>query len=216
MQHFIPCTLRKVHFLTLFLAPFLLLSSLETSGHTVVLSLCKLKYEQDGWRLYFQQKTRPLRDAIYAGRLDLKGMNLNSELFLRETHKYITNNFTLKNEGKPLTISPKYLKYDGRNFEGQFFVKGLPKNPDDLTIETSGFDVHEHSMKVLSIIVGDQAYLYNFNKEQNQAIFSFNSKQYLSSKEKTYWEYKPLIFYITGLLIVCLMMIRRRLIFWVY
>ena len=203
------CTNKKVHFFTLFFALFFLLFTLETSAHAIMLSVCKLKYEQDGWNLYFQQKTRPLRDAIYTIRADLKGINLNSEIFLNETSQYINNSLTLKNKGKLLKITPKSLKYNGLKFEGQFSVEDLPKNPDDLTIETAGFEIHEHAMKVLSINVGDQEYLCNFNKEQKQAIFSFDSKQFIPFEEKTSEGSRFLIYLITGCLIILIVFVKK-------
>lgn len=204
------CTFQQVHSFKLFWVSLLIFDAIETSAHTIVLSMCKLKYEDHGWCLYFQQKTRPLRDAIYHNRADLKGINLNSEAFLNETSKYIRDNFTLKNNDKLLKFTPKYLKYNGLNFEGQFLVEGLLKQPDELSIFASGFDVHEHAMKILSIQVEEQEYLYNFNKEQKQITFSFDSKKYISSENSVSKGYTMLIYGIAGALMI-FMIIRKKI-----
>ncbi|GEM_PF-4947302 len=166
-------------FIKLFLVLSLILLTFRTTAHTVVLSEYRMNYEKEGWVLSFQQKTSQLRDAIYAVRPDLKGTNLNSRDFLDETRRYIAENFSMKNRGELLSITPMSMQYGGLNFEAEFFVEGLPKHPDHLIIATSGFDTHEHSVKLLSITLGEQGYLNYFNSEQKQANFSFNARRYV-------------------------------------
>ncbi len=167
---------------------------LESAAHTIVLSSYKLKNENDGWTLHFQQKTRALRDAIYAERSDLKGVDLNSDVFLNATSSFITEHVMLQHKGTLLRLTPKLMKYDGLSFKGQFTVEGLEKDPDYLSIATSGFDTHEHSMKIFSISIGKESYLYNFRLDQKQALFSFGSKRYLlgdaePSNDNQSWPY---------------------------
>ena len=157
--------------------------------------------------LSFQKKTSQLRDAIYSLRPDLKGTNLNSEVFLDETKQYITNTFTLKYDGKLLKIVPGHMRYGGLIFEGQFFLEGLPQHPDYLAIETCGFDRHEHSINLLSITVGEQGYVHYFNKNRDFAVFSFDSKEYTFSEIKTSGGYQALI-YVAGLLIILIIIDR--------
>ncbi|MDN5215145.1 hypothetical protein QQ020_23900 [Fulvivirgaceae bacterium BMA12] len=160
-----------------------------------------MKYKKDKWILSFQQKTGHLRDAIYAIRPDLKGTDLNSEIFLDETTRHITNSFILKYDGKLLKIVPKYMRYGGLKFEAQFFLEGLPKHPEYLAIQSTGFDRHEHSINLLSITIGEQGYVNYFNRSRDFAVFSFDSKQYTFSEIKTLGGYQVLI-YITGLLTI--------------
>ena len=159
--------------------------------------------------LSFRQKTGQLRDAIHSIRPDLKGTNLNSEIFLDETTRYIANSFTLKHGGKFLKIVPTYMRYGGLTFEAQFLLEGLPKHPDYLAIASSGFNNHEHAINLLSITIGEQGYVNYFNRKREFAVFSFDSKQYTFSEIKTSGGYENLI-YIAGFLAM-LMIIGRAL-----
>lgn len=194
-------------FIKLILLSPLLLFTFKGSAHSVVLSEYRLEYKEDGWMLSFQQKTGQLRDAIYSIRPDLKGTNLNSEIFLEETTRYITNTFTLKYDGKFLKIVPTYMRYGGLKFEAQFLLKGLPKHPEYLAIKSSGFDRHEHSINLLSITIGEHGYVNYFNRNRDFAVFSFDSKQYTFSEVKTSGGYQALI-YIAGLLIILIIIDR--------
>lgn len=98
--------------------------------------------------------------------------------------KYIANSFILENNDGSLEITSRYMHYDGRFFNGQFIVKGLAKKTDYLTIRASDFDTHEHSIKLLSIVLNKQEYLYNFNQEQKQIVFSFDTKQFILEQDK--------------------------------
>lgn len=199
-----------VVFLKLMLLLPLLLFTFKGSAHSVVLSEYRLEYKKDGWMLSFQRKTGQLRDAIYSIRPDLKGTDLNSEIFLDETTRYIANTFTLKYDGKLLKIVPAYMRYGGLKFEAQFFLEGLPKHPEYLTIESSGFDRHEHSINLLSITIGEQGYVNYFNRKRDFAVFSFDSKHYTFSEIKTSGGYQALI-YIAGLLITLIIIGRALL-----
>ena len=202
--------LKKAHFFKLVLSLFFILFTFESVAHTVVLSEYKLKYENDQWTLYFKQKTSALRDAIYTLQPELKGKNLNSEAFLKETSSYITDNFVLKNEGDLLEITPIYMNYEGLIFEARFTVEGLPKQPDYVTIETSGFDAHEHSVKILSIYAGDQGYIHDFNAERNHSVFSFETKQYSSSEKRTSGSSTTWIYVVVSLIILVFFAQRYR------
>lgn len=79
------CVTKRTHFFILFFSLVFMLYAVDSSAHRIVLSAYKLKYENDSWVLYFQQKTGALRDAVYNVKPDLKGMNLNSETFLDAT-----------------------------------------------------------------------------------------------------------------------------------
>ncbi len=164
----------------LLLACFIVLwANLASLAHPIVFSEYSLKYENEQWVLSFDQKTSYLRDAIYAVKPDLKGMNLNSSLFLEATADHITSNLTLKYRGKLLRIIPQQMKYGGLKFQSTFLVEGLTVEPDYLTIKTDGFDVHEHSVVLFRIGVENEGYLNYFNKDQKLATFDFTAHRYV-------------------------------------
>ncbi len=204
-------TVKGWAYLTLWLSSLCILNPLETSAHSLVLSICELKYENNAWTLHFKQKTRPLRDAIFSEKPELKGSNLNSREFLEETSRYIAKHFTLSHQHNLLQLAPKHMKFNGRQFEGAFLVEGMPQDPEYLTIQTSGYDAHDNSMKILNIQVGNQEYLYDFNAMHKEIMFSFDSKEFVSSIQPT--PPRPSSFNYYALLGLCILLITSSLFF---
>ncbi|PWJ44030.1 hypothetical protein BC781_101380 [Sediminitomix flava] len=174
----------------LIISLFSLFVSTESKAHTVVLSTYKLKYEDHAWKLFFSQKTRPLRDAIYASNPELKGINLNSLKFLEETSRHIKGNFVLENEGTLLNLKAERLQFDGLQFEGKFTIENLDELPEFLSIRNTGFDTHKHSVKVVSIASQGQEYIHNFNLTQKEAVFSFETNEFISPEGKPLKSFK--------------------------
>ncbi len=192
---------KKLHF-TLWLVSIVSLSfSLSGSGHAIVFSEYSLRYDNEQWILSFDQKTRYLRDAIYATRPDLKGTNLNSSDFLDATANHITANLVLKYKGRLLRIVPQQMRYGGLKFESTFVVEGLPEQPGFLTIKTDGFDVHDHSIILFRVAIENEGYLNYFNQDQRLATFDFVLHRYVFEEISPIGRHN-LIFYVILLLVL--------------
>lgn len=172
------CVPSGTHFFLLLISFFLITSSFNSLAHPVILSEYSLQYENGQWILLFKQKTSYLRDAIYAIEPELKGQNLNGEDFLEATSDYLISTLTLKYNGDALQVKPQHMRYGGLRFESRLLVEGLPENPDYLTIQSDGFDTHEHSIVLFRVAIGDDAFLNYFNQEQRLATFSFSDHSY--------------------------------------
>ncbi|MEP5613519.1 MAG: hypothetical protein ABJP45_14805 [Cyclobacteriaceae bacterium] len=172
------CVPQGAHFFVLLSSCIALLLSLTSSAHAVVLSEYSLQYENKQWVLSFDQKTSQLRDAIYASRPDLKGMNLNSEVFMDATANHIISNLSITYGREQLDIVPQHMHYGGLRFESRFIVEGLSENPDNLNLSVDGFDAHEHSVVLFRVSIGKEGYLNYFNQNQHVATFDFATKSY--------------------------------------
>lgn len=177
-----------------FIFLFSSLLSFNSLGHRVVLSEYTLQYENGYWILSFDQKTSQLRDAIYASNPDLKGINLNSDVFLEATENYIMRSLILIYDGETLRFEPQKMRYGGLRFESRFIVEGLDTNPDYLVIKVDGFDAHEHSVVLFRFSEEDEAYLNYFNQDQRLATLDFATHRYVfeeivSSGADRFWLY---------------------------
>lgn len=173
---------------------------MQSFSHSVVLSVYHLEYKNEEWIMHFKHKTGALRDVIYELNPDLKGKNLNSQDFLNETEIYVINTLNLKSDGKALKLSPIFMRYGGHNFEASFEVKGFREKPNAIDITTSGFDDHEHSVKILTLDTGIERFRHQFFKEKSTASFSFDNKQFSASKNQTPKE-NPIFLGIAAILI---------------
>ncbi|MEM8894555.1 MAG: hypothetical protein AAGC88_08255 [Bacteroidota bacterium] len=176
----------------------------SAAAHTVVLSDHRIAYQEEGWVLTFKQKTSQLRDIVYELNPNLKGKNLNSQEFLDETARLISRDFRLVSNDNSLSLMPLRMQYDGLRFEGRFLIDGLPENPDYVTIETYGFDSHDHSVKSLSIYLNDQGYVHYFNSNQTLAAFSFSDRTYLDVGELPKHDKTNLIYVGLVIFVLCL------------
>ena len=195
------CTPRRVYFKVLLTGLAAYACILTGLAHPVVSSEYSLHYKNEQWVLTFEQKTSYLRDAVYASKPDLKGINLNSNVFLEATEAYITANINLTYKGKPIRIVPRHMQYGGLRFKSAFFVEGLPEKPGYLTIKSDGFDVHEHAIVLFRVITETEGYLNYFNKDQRLATFDFDAHQYVFEEIKPGLEYK-MIFYFVSIVFV--------------
>lgn len=196
----IKCALLRAHFFILLLVA--LTNSFNAVAHNVVLSEYSLSYVNNQWILTFKQKTSYLRDAIYETRSDLKGINLNSEVFKEATAEHIITNLSLKYRGEVLLVEPIQMKYGGLSFESTFSVEGLPNDPDFLTIKTDAFDAHEHSIVLFRVTKGTEGYLHYFNQEQRLATFDFTTRSYTMEETESIGSYKSIIYGVLTLIVV--------------
>lgn len=162
---------------------FLCLNTTYSIAHTTEISEYSINKKGDRWVLSFYQKTSQLRDAIYAGRPELKGMNLNSETFLQATSDHIENSVLLMQEGVQLNLIPEEMNYGGLRFSGEFELSGIESNPEKLVIKANAFEEHEHAILVFKVMDGAEGYLYYFNKDRREAIFDFKTKHYSFQEE---------------------------------
>lgn len=184
------CVPSGTHFLVLLTSVIALSFSFSSSAHTVVLSEYSLEYREDHWVLLFDQKTSQLVDAIRNTKPELKGINLNSEVFLDATASHITSNLLLTFEGKPLRLTPQHMHYGGLKFESRFLVEGLGENPDFLTMEVDSFDAHEHSIVIFRVTEGKDGYLNYFDQTNRLATFDFSAKSYVFNEVKSSGRYE--------------------------
>ena len=168
----------------LIFAPFLLIS-IVCFSHAITISSYELFRKKDTWILSVEQKTRALRDAVYLLEPELKGKNLNSDEFLEKTHQYVEESIVLQYDGDVVRLKPINARFGGLKYEAQYAIEGLPLNPKEVTIKTSGYDDHEHSTKIFSITIGDQGYVEYFNKSKFSATFTFEGKQYEFESENS-------------------------------
>ena len=98
------------------------------------------------------------------------------------------------------------MNYGGLSFEGMFSVPELSEWDKNLTIETSGFDDHEHSIKTLNIDMENQTYSFDFSKNYNRVIFSFGSKRFTNQNVDTNEKDNGII-WILGVLITIIIML---------
>lgn len=189
-------------FFPLFLYIASSLLSLQSRAHTVVLSEYSLEYKNEQWVLTFEQKTSQLRDAIYALRPDLQGINLNSEAFLDATEDYIISNMSLKYHGEELRIVRQHMHYSGLRFESRFIAEGLPDAPEYLNIQVNGFDAHEHSIVLFRVIEETEGYLNYFNQEQRLGSFDFKTKSFAFEEVKTNGRHISILYALISLIII--------------
>lgn len=203
------CVLLRTHFLIV-LTGLVCMFVHPGSAHNVVLSEYSLQYQNEQWVLKFDQKTSYLRDAIYATRPDLKGINLNSQPYLQATADHIATNLTLKYEGDKLRITPQHMKYGGLKFESTFIVEGLSPTPDYLVIKTEGFDTHEHSVMLFRMTIGKDGYLNYFAQDRRLATFDFTKRSYVFEEMDAGGGYGFLVYVVLLVLVV-----GGVLVFWV-
>lgn len=196
------CAPHGALFLPLFICIALCLLSLQSKAHTIVLSEYSFEFKNEQWVLTFDQKTSQLRDAIYAKRPDLKGINLNSEVFLNATEDYIISNLSLKYNGERLRIVRQHMRFGGLKFESRFVVEGLPEAPAYLNIRVDGFDEHEHSIVLFRVIEETEGYLNYFNQEQRLASFNFATKSFAFEEVKANTRYTFILYALAFLIVV--------------
>ncbi len=204
------CALLRAHFFIVLLSLIAFAGSFNCTAHNIVLSEYSLSYENDQWVLSFKQKTSYLRDAIYETRPDLKGINLNSDVFKEATSQHIITNLTLRYRGDLLRLKPIQMQYGGLSFESVFSVQGLPGDPDYLTIQTDAFDAHEHSIVLFRVTKETEGYLHYFNQDQRLATFDFASHSYTMDEVQSTGNYRSILYGILILVIVVVFIKWRR------
>ena len=186
--------------------------SLSAKKHPVVFAEYALEYQGGEWILSFTQKTSYLRDAIYATRPELKGINLNSDQFLQATSNHVKSNIGLRYRNDALILYPRYMKYGGLKFESSFVVEGLTKKPEHLGIVTGGYDVHEHSIIIFQITEGSGGFMNYFNRNDKAATFDFEKSQFVMGEfdYKSYHQLTNYFLLFTGLLVVLVFIIKFK------
>ena len=86
---------------------------MESQAHAIVLSEYSLEYRDGQWELSLVQKTSQLRDAIYAVKPELRGINLNSQDFLNATEEFVNKNLNLSMNGRELSFKSHKMSYGG-------------------------------------------------------------------------------------------------------
>ena len=157
---------------------FFALFSKRCAAHSLVVSTYHLKFKDNTWILSFKQETGSLRDAIYAINPELRGANLNSKSFLDTTREHIATVMRFEIDGEILNISPRFMRYGGRHFTGEFVVTGLEKNPKGMDIKTTGFEYNEHASRLLTITSSGNQFRHQFHEVNKAAYFDFSSETF--------------------------------------